>query len=166
MQYIPDLVANVVDAVSTAVSQQHGFDVYYHFGHHQEVMRILTEKDGDPSRPGKYPLIWLVTPFTERNDRPDKYASADLHFVIANDTQAGYSMEERRDNVFIPILYPVMQHLLNQFTKNKSFQVNPLVYEKMDLQYARVDSTGKNLFNDYVDVIDLKIQKVLINKIC
>lgn len=166
-QYIPDLVASVVEAVNAAIYKSEGFEVYYDFGNHFDIVKNLTEKDGSPITPGKYPLVWLVTPFKEKHDRPDMYASADLRFIIANDTEQEYYMHERRDKVFLPILYPVMQELINQLTKSRQFQVNPLVYEKEDLQLARVDQSGKHLFNDAADVIDITFSKVLIkNKIC
>ena len=167
MQYIPDLVSTVVDRVKAAILKSHGFNVYYDWGNLFDIQKVLTEKDLDPRTPGKYPLVWLVTPFRERHERQDMYVSADLRFIIAHNTDTGYYMHQRRDKVFLPILYPVMQELLNQLIKSASFQVNPLLYEKEDLQLARVDEKGKHLLNDAADIIDLTVQKVLIkNKIC
>lgn len=165
-KYIPDLVADVVARTSEAVLSAQGFEVYYDFGNHFDVVKNLTEKDGNPQRPGKFPLVWLVTPFVERHARQDMYAEVDLRLIIANDTDANYYMFERRDKVFLPVLYPVLAELLKQFTKSAAFQVAPLVYEKTDLQLARVDSTGKLIFNDYADIIDLTLFKVLIKQHC
>lgn len=170
-QYIPDLVASVVGKVDQTFSTRatNPFNVYYDFGHHEAVVKNLIYKDGNPDKPAKYPLVWLVTPFKEkRGGIYDLYATCDLHFVIAYYTEANYSMEERRDKVFLPILYPVYAELLRQLAKSHSFQVagpEP-EHEKMDLQYAKVDSNGTNLFNDFVDVIDLKISNVQVKNIC
>lgn len=167
-QYIPDLVGALVAKVDQTLSTRdtNPFHVYYDFGHHQEVQKNLIEKEGNPSKPAKYPLVWLVTPFKEVSYQ-NKYAKCDLHFVIVNDTSQQYTMRERRDLVFLPILYPVLAELLNQVEKSPRFSfVPPMKYEKMDLQYARVDSSGTNLLNDFVDVIDLKLSDILIHNIC
>lgn len=167
-QYIPDLVAEVVAKVNAVLSARptNPLNVYFDFGHHKEVMKNLTLKEESISKPPKYPLVWLVTPFMETSTK-SKYTTCNLRLIIVNDTQENYTMPERRDNVFLPILYPVFAELLNQFEKSTKFSfVPPLSYEKMDLQYARVDSTGKNLLNDAVDVIDLRLKDIQVNNIC
>jgi hypothetical protein len=164
-RYIPDLVGAVVGRVNTILSSRpnNPLSVFYAFGHHAEVVRLLTEKDGNPNKPAKYPLVWLVTPFKEESV-PGEYVSvSELRLILANDTVQTYSMEERRDNVFIPILYLILAYLLEELKNSKDFVTKgEPAYEKTDLQYARVDSTGTNLLNDFVDVIDLKIRNITV----
>lgn len=169
--YIPDLVKEIVDKVNTvfATRDTNPFNVYYDFGHHQEVQKNLTIKEESISKPGKYPLVWLVTPFNENHEIGNSkvYCTCDLHFVIAFDTEPEYTMQERRDKVFLPILYPVCQELLRRIYRSSSFICQDIPkHTKMDLQYARVNDKGENLFNDFVDVIDLKIQSIQVRSIC
>ena len=169
IQYIPDLIGEVVAKVNTTFSTRptNPFQVYYDFGHHEEIIRNMKFKDEAPSKPLKYPLIWLVTPFQESIHSMGLYATATLHLVIANDTNNVYSMPERRDKIFLPILYPIWAELMKQLQNSKRFQISGIPeHEKMDLQYAKV-TEGKNLFNEYVDVIDItKLKLVVHNKNC
>lgn len=167
--YIPDLVGAVVQKVDQTFWSRptNPFHVYYEFGHHEEVLRQLIYKEGNPDKPKKYPLIWLVTPFKEVKKEHGLYAETKLHIVIAYYTSNTYSMAERRDNVFKPILYPVYAELLRQLQKSYSFQMqSDPVHTKMDLQYAKVDSDNKNLFNDFVDVIDITDLEIIVKNIC
>jgi hypothetical protein len=166
--YIPDLVGTVVEKVNAVFSSRpaNPFNVYYEFGHHEEVLRQLIYKEQNPSKPKKYPLVWLVTPFEEDRRTVGIYGVATLHFVIAFDTQNTYSMPERRDNVFLPYLYPVYHELINQLMLSKSFATaGQLPHIKTDIQYAKV-TEGENLFNDFVDVVDVKNIRVQVKNIC
>lgn len=76
-------------------------------------------------------------------------------------------MPERRDNVFLPILYPVYEALITELMLSKSFVSGGfLPHTKTDIQYAKVDSDGRNLFNDFVDVIDIKNIEIQVKNIC
>jgi hypothetical protein len=167
--YIPDLVGAAVAKVSTTFSSRptNPFNVYYDFGHHEEVLKNLIYKEQDPTKPKKYPLIWLVTPFKEKRGGNTFNSIATLHFVIAHYTEMNYSMPERRDNVFMPILYPVYNELMRQLGKSGSFQM-PFIpkHDYMDLQFAKVDTDGTNLFGDYVDVIDVRNFELIVKNIC
>lgn len=166
--YIPDLIGAVVAKVDAVIFSKLNFHVYYDFGHHQEIMRQLQFKTENPDQPKKYPLVWLVTPFVEERGGTDNlYARARLRFVIAHDTEQTYSMAERRDNVFKPILYPVYFELLRQLGKSQAFTLaGEPPHRKMDVQIARLDNPDKNLFNDFVDVIDIQNLVIPVNNIC
>lgn len=163
--YIPDLVSAAVDKVIAALPD---LGVSYDWGNYFDIRRNLTEKDGNPTQPGKYPLVWLVTPITEYEvtGRGDLQTIADLRFIIANDTEPTYYMHERRDKVFLPILYPVLLELEKQMQKSQVFRYRDIP-QKKDLQLARVDESGKHLLNDAADIIDVTFPRVQIkNKIC
>lgn len=167
--YIPDLIETVVAKVDAALFAKSGMHVYYDFGHHQEVLRQLQFKTDNPERPKKYPLIWLITPFAEERGGKDAawYCTARLRFIIAHDTENNYSMKERRDNVFLPILYPVYFELLRQLQKSGAFAMGyEPAHRKLDVQIARLDDSGKNLFNDFVDVIDVQNMIIQVNNFC
>lgn len=170
MQFIPDLVGEVVAKTSTAI----GKDVYYDYGHYQEVVKNLDEKDKSIVNKAKYPLVWLVMDFEERmSSKSGAYAEVDLQLIIAIDTSVTYTMQDRRDINFLPVLYPLYAELLNQFSINKSFS-NPYFMEhtKIDRPYWGVQSGlgngTANLFNDFIDAIQIKGLRLNVNvkKIC
>lgn len=168
--YIPDLIGEVVDRVSAVFEalETNPFEVFFDWGHHEEVQRQLIYKEQNPEKPKKYPLIWLVTPFDEqRGGMAGLYAKAKLHLVLAHDSERTYTMEERRDHVFKPILYPVYAELMRQLWKHRVLQSQyEPAHTKRDIQYARVDKEGKNLFNDFVDVIDITELDIQVKNIC
>jgi hypothetical protein len=58
-------------------------------GYHSQVVRELRFKDENPAQPKKYPLIWLVTPIREKGNGLE-YREAQLHFVLAHNTENTY----------------------------------------------------------------------------
>lgn len=168
-QYIPDLVGEVVAKVATTMKQE----VYYDYGHYSEVVKNLDEKDKSITNKAKYPLIWLVMDFEEgMNGKTGDYAELSLQLIIATDTSADFTMQERRDKSYLPILYPIYAELLNQFSNHRSFNgAYNTPHTKIDRPYWGVQSglgngTG-NLFNDFIDAIQIKNFKVNVKrKIC
>jgi len=167
-QYIPDLVGLEVAEVSDAFASlpNDPFDVYYEFGHKEEIERNLAYKEGNPNRPKKYPLVWFVTPFEESYSNHQYYVTlTELRLLLIYDTEPNYTMAERRDNVFKPILYPLLEGLIKRFAKSNRFSWVPK-FKKTDIQLARVNANENLLSNDFVDIIDVTFQNVHVNNIC
>ena len=168
-QYIPDLVRDVVAKVATTLQTQ----VYYDYGHYSEVVKNMDEKDKSYTNKAKYPLVWLVMDFEETmGGKSGDYAELNLQLIIATDTNAEYTMQERRDKSYLPVLYPIYAELLNQFSLSKVFKTAyKISHTKIDRPYWGVQSglgngTG-NLFNDFIDAIQIKNLKVNVKeKIC
>jgi hypothetical protein len=106
------------------------------------------------------------------NGKSGDYAELNLQLIIATDTSANYTMQERRDKSFLPILYPIYAELLNQFSKSSLLTMAyNISHTKIDRPYWGVQSglgngTG-NLFNDFIDAIQIKNFKVNVKrKIC
>lgn len=172
-QYIPDLVASVVAKVDTYFSSRAGdpFPVYFDFGHYTEVTRNLTNKEGNPQKPDKYPLVWLVMDMEENMGKLGVYADINMHLILAMDTEATLTMQERRDTRFLPRLYPIYARLLLELKQSKSFQASGLIqHTKIDRPYwGGQDSYGNgtgNLFNDNIDAIQIKNLKISVKNIC
>lgn len=164
LRYIPDIAEEITATAEAKLQEGVALSLFFDHGSHEDVLLMLQEKEGNPIKPKKYPLVWMVTPFKELSEKM-VYATSDWHFVVAYYTDQNYSMQERRDKVYKPILYPVCQALLNAIKDSpKLVRKFTLDYEKMDLQFGKVDMKGGRLLNDFVDVVDLKIKNVQIKK--
>jgi hypothetical protein len=170
-QYIPDIIGATVQAAATKL----GYPLYYQWGHYADVLRIMTAKDKSITQDGtKYPLVWLRTDFIENVMSYGGYASVNFQLFIIKDSLANYTVDERRDNTFLPVLYPIYNELINQITKGVPYFGRPylmqLQHQKIDHAYwGKQDNNGNgvaNLFNDVCDVIEIKNLKLNIDFNC
>jgi len=77
--------------------------------------------------------------------------------IIATNTQPELSMEQRRDQKFLPILYPIYDEFMNQISKSKAFgQPANVKHVKVDRPYWKGEGGAGNLFTDFIDAIQLK----------
>ncbi len=168
-QYIPDSFEELVDKISLKL----GYKVHFDAGHYWEVTKNLQLKDGaiEESTREKYPLFWLVMDFEEEVGRSDIYAELpNIQLIIATRTEMAYTMEERRDKTFKPILYPIYNEFFNQLYVSKAFMKVGTTYphRKWDRPYWGGQESGnseQNLFNDHVDAIQIKL-KISVKKQC
>ena len=168
--FIPDLFSTIVKKVATAI----GYPVYFDYGHYNEVTRNLTQKDRSISqRDKKYPLIWLVMDYIEEFGELDyEYCRLpDLQFIIAVPTSAAKTTSDRITDNFKTILYPIYVEFKNQIQQSGYFNnADPLKHEKIDRPYwGGQDTLGNgqaNLFNDFIDAIQLRRVVLNVNEIC
>jgi hypothetical protein len=161
IQYLPDIMAAIVTKVQAAL----GTPVYFEFGSDPVVTQELTIKDNSiNSKDKKYPLIWLVVPYEEvRGKRLGIYAEVTCDVCIVTDTKIDYSMLQRANINFKPILYPIYAELIKQITAPRSLIAateSLLSHTKIDYPYWGKNKS--NLFNDYIDAIMLKGLKLTI----
>lgn len=168
VDYIPDLVGQVVAKVAVALAQP----VYYEFGHYRVVENNLVQKDGAPSlKNQKYPLIWLIMDFEETVGQVYDELGLSMHLIIATGTEATYSMEQRRDLNFIPVLYPIYSALLRAFSESVTFSMP----EELKMQHVKIDrpywgiqsgqgNGEKNMFSDYIDAIEIRNLKLSVKR--
>lgn len=88
----------------------------YQYGNVKELSQTLMEMSKtQESSVKKFPLVWLVQPFTLDRGVIGFYAKAeDLRLFIATGSQANYKAAQRMAITFKPILYPIYRELLNQ----------------------------------------------------
>lgn len=158
--YIPDIVEELVATAAGYLGQAIIFDK----GHYTEIVRNQTTKGANPVKPARYPLVWLVLDMDEDiYTELTSYSKVKLHLIIAMDTTATRTVDERRDLVFKPVLYPIYAALLkairNSPKLNNSF-AKTMKHKKTDRYYwGGQDAYGNgkaNLFNDMVDAIQLR----------
>lgn len=152
-------IKEVVAAVNTALQDKgFGMPVYYMYGHTMEIANRLQELTQSAAYANqKFPLIILFTDITIDHSTPGFYGSTNLHLLICNITDPKYTAEQRTDANFIPILHPIKNELLNQLSRHLGFSwPEELNYQETDCYFFGSILSGKNVFNDYLDAIELR----------
>jgi hypothetical protein len=130
---------------------------YYMYGHWQEIVKILMDKENDPIyKYQKYPLIVL------RLDTPEEKKNGmimhTLNIAILDFTDANYTAEQRYENVLKPVLYPLYESFLvhlkrcGKFTWSGNQEEPPHV--KIDRPFWGTSQSGGGSANKLTDPID------------
>lgn len=186
MNYIVDDIGLVVDAVreawitsdATQILIDNGIITvdggmsppYYMYGHRLEIANRLTKKDSDKvEKKRKYPMIALRLDTSEAIE--GQVANYTLNLAIIHQTKQTYNAEERYENVFKPILYPLYELFFEKLREAGLFWWDgPLekpVHTKIDRPFFGTTGDEKNqkhLFKDPLDaieIVDLRISKRL-----
>jgi hypothetical protein len=149
--------------------------VYFDYGHYMEITNRLKSKDRAITNKGlKYPLIWLVMDFEQQTstDASVDWLVPSVQIIIATDTKKESTTPERMAATFDPLLIPVYEILMKAFRRSKTF----FTLQPDDPQHSMwlrpywdgADNTGKNgnLFDDFIDAIQLKIRNLVIKSNC
>lgn len=154
--------------------------VYFMQGNIKEVNAKLTKLTQSPDHKGKkYPLVILFRDIKEDLSESQYGYQTEFNAKIAiiTLTQATYDTEQREQNTFMPILIPVFQELIDQIRLSSAFgmpTVEQMRIEKYDCYFygsglaasAAERGNDKNLFNDFVDAIDVQNISLKLNNIC
>lgn len=177
--FVVDVMRDVVGAVSTALTPSlQSIDsnitgVHYEHGHPLEVIETLAQKDAtDQYYLEKYPLIAVFQDFRERfGNNAGYYTDVSLNIVICNATLPEYKAGERYDKNFRPILYPIYEELMEQIRlepRIMTYGFDTMRYDKYDrLYWGRQGLYGNegNIFNDWLDAIEIQNLELRINNI-
>ena len=132
--------------------------VNFDFGSFKEIQKRLVEKSaGGVSR---YPLICLVTPVPETKNPSPKYISeVTVHLVIFAETRKEYTTAQRLENVFKPVLYPIVDALEAKITGMDYFDTDEtgrLVYDYVDVfHYSATDAKEQNKLAAVLDAVEI-----------
>jgi hypothetical protein len=173
---VVDFIRSVVNKTSLAVQKDIGKQVFYFFGHTQEINNTLSSySNTEQFRKQKYPAISLIMDFVEkRNPRPGIEVETRIQLLIVDGSNKDDRAADRYEKVFKPILYPIYENFIKQL-QNDSNVWTPLngfiPHEKIDrplISGLRVNTpTGdKNLFNDHLDAIEINKLQLTILKQC
>lgn len=143
---------------------------FYKYGHRKEIAKRLDEQNRSTDQKNKkYPLIALRLDTTE--DIANDIWHFNLNIAIVNYTKANYNAEERYDQVYEPVLYPIYLRFLEALRQSGLFfwtgdtKIPP--HRKADrLFWGTQDNEGnlKKIFSDPLDaieLIDLKLNQEL-----
>ena len=158
-----EIVTNVRNDADKPVALDTDEPFYMH-GHPLEIINTLSKKDKhDVQKYNKYPLIALFQDFTETVGEDQTIrSSAELNLVIVMNTSQDYTAENRYDNTFRTVLYPLYDLLIKHIEQSGWFKdVDPglVSHDKIDrLYWGRSGLYGNeaNVFNDYIDAIEIQ----------
>ena len=162
-QYI--LTDEMEAAVLTAKTAL-GFSVLnYQYGYVEELNETLKQYEADPAKyDKKFPLVWLAEPFTTEHGIEGIYGISTIDIFIINKTEKTYKAKERMENNYKPILYPIANELLKQFTVNPVF--SHISVAKIQYRTTKGYYWGEGqqaILNDTVDCLKLGSLRLRIN---
>lgn len=143
---------------------------YYDYGHPISILSKLTTKDGGKYKKWqKYPLIMLLQDIQESHSNDLNFGySFPASIVLLATTDKNYTEQERYENVFKSVLYPLYESLVHEVKYYQFFdfetESNGIpTYNKWD----RVNWGTNTLFgntatilNDYLDGIEMQFDPI------
>lgn len=169
---IPSLFKDITAKVSARLQARpvKPFAVYFDHGVYDTVNKNLITKDGSISlKNAKYPLVWLVTPLRQVKPRnADYYCElSDVQILILMGTNDSDSEDARIEKYFEPYLRPIYEELLNEIDRSCFFQVlsaDAIPHEMKEWTYQSGTEGKYNLFNDFIDAIQIRQMRLLVNE--
>ena len=157
---IGEVVASLMD-VTIIDSNAKGYGApYYMFGHRREISNRVSNKTKDSiAKFQKFPLIALRLDIKEQHDKTA--VKMFLNIAIITNTSAGLNAEQRLEQVFKPILYPLYKNFLAKIKVYKnflildSFEPTHEKYDRMFWGKAAEEGNLENLFAEPIDAIEL-----------
>jgi len=156
--------------------------VNYNYGHPVEIAATLMElSKSELTRDSRYPLLALITDFSEQKDSADYYCKVRLNFILANTTNPTYKSDERTEISFKSVLHPIYEQLIEQLKLSKHFIIEydqhiphtkvdryfwgrNNTYDKAVWDNLGVSDKGGNIFGDYLDVVEIVGLELKVNK--
>lgn len=155
------IVEEFAGAVSEVKAALNLANLNYLYGYLSEVKERLTNDSKTAEyREKKYPLIWLVEPFTVVGGGSGKAGSTSLQFFIINGSTTGWTREQRTQNNYKPLIIPIYHELLRQIqVKSEVFEiVNIADHTYTDRPYWGTDQ--QNAINDVFDCREINGLKI------
>lgn len=173
--YVIDLIREVVAATNTVVLPE--LQAYNEFiqginfipGTEGEINEVLTTMSQQGAMDGKqWPLFALLFSFPiNKAPKVGVDGSVELNLLIARRGNNTDKTPARYTNNFKPVLYPIALEFLNQLYLSPKFDTelpNNIPHTWIDFPYYNADK-DVNVFNSYVDAIQIKIKlKILLAK--
>lgn len=164
VQKVSDQVLTTIQANETvALGKTLIQTIDYQIGHLFELVQTLSQMDKSVNtRILKYPLVWLVTDFTEtRGKQPGVYADTKLHVCIIHQTDSTYKAMDRKEKVFKPVLLPIYYSLIEQIANSTAILEGPedlIIHSKTNRYFLGSNNitVNKNTLNDYVDAVEIE----------
>lgn len=90
------------------------FKLVFRYGDNLELLAFLKNAKGNTSRP--YPLIWLLYPYEEIQDRTTVDVT-DMVLIIATETNAESNYQQRMEENFKKVLIPLYENIKLAFLR-------------------------------------------------
>ena len=135
---LTDEIETVVTAVKTSLNLP---VLNYQYGYVSDVAEKLQNYGKTATYAAlKFPLVWLVQPFTVKHDGTLGIFGKvdDLEIFVINETKKNADTATRMATNFKPIIYPIVRELKKQLCKSGVFaetSVEKLIYRESDWHY-------------------------------
>lgn len=174
--YLVDIFQEIVNKVSVkllpklqAIPNTTITGVHYLYGHYNEIQRRLVDKSNSKTeRYDRYPLIVLFQDFVIRKGISNLgfYGEANLQFIILYHTEKDAYSEDRMEDVFKPLLYPIYHEFLYQIARSGKFQLHSdksISHEQIDRPHWGDPGIYGNEGYYFPDVLDgIELRNVLL----
>lgn len=167
--YIADEFKRIVECVSNelqsdlqAVSNDYN-GVYFYQGNLTEIQTKLVQLGNTASKKReRFPMVGLLHDFPKKHGQSVGIGikgEITVTLFIANQTEDNYDTEQRLENNFKPILYPIYQSILKHIAQSGTFQTNgvdSIEHTQVDHMFWGSDSADKSPFADKLDCLELR----------
>ena len=159
---VKDIISGVVDRMNETLSNPIGF----HHGHPLEIVNTFKLATHSEDKSLMFPALCLFHDIPERIGIEHEVT---INVVIITDTQPAFTAAERYTNSFDPILTPLYDLFIQKMAESDYVsstldRVDEFDHQKIDrLFWGKQGLYGSqaNIFNDYIDaieIIDLKFE--------
>jgi hypothetical protein len=168
---ISDTVITItVDTSSKVAPTAISVVLNYHYGHLLEIKNIFQQATAKASlKLEQFPAIVLVQDFPEVTDRKKHLREATLRVIILTDSKQSYIASDRYTYIFEPKLYPLEDLFFKCLERSNEISGYDQGFTRWDrLFWGRTqgEGTASNIFNDYIDAIELENLKIKILNTC
>lgn len=146
----------------------------YIFGSARYIKDKLDEYSKLPvTSDGKFPLVALFCPVTEKRDSPDYHSKVTVNILIACSSTKYWSNERRLQASFINILRPIYNRLITVLSEDGRFDIrydNIIPHEYSENysygRYGAYTESGEEV-SEPIDAINIRSMELIVkNKTC
>jgi hypothetical protein len=158
MNITKEIFENIVDSLTINQYSNTATKVNYKFGYWPVIAQELQSEGRSKSMAGmRYPLIMLNADFDEQVIDYRKVRINPTFYIITQ-TRANYSIDQRLELVYKPVLYKIYKSFITAIRKSKKFWLfgHEFPHTRKDLFYLQNLAADQNKINDIIDAIELK----------
>lgn len=148
---VVDEMGAVVAAVKTSLSLP---NLNYQYGYVNELKETLKKMGTTATYEAKkFPLVYLVQPFSITGGDINFYGKVSLELFIINKTVQDKKAVQRMTDNFKPIINPIKRELIEQISRSVAFMDtddSAISYKETDMYYWGEDQQAK-MINDVFD---------------
>jgi hypothetical protein len=160
--YMVDEIGTLVNNMGTKLSM----NINYQYGYLMELQNTLKEYSKTVEFSAKkYPLLWLVQPFSINRKDGGYYGDTTLRMFIIQESEKGLRASERMTETFKPVIYPIYRELISQILDAghlfDGLMGGNLPHTVTDRYYWGEDQ--QNIINDVFDCMEISNMKLKIS---
>lgn len=141
----------------------------YQYGYVDELKNTLANYDKSPTFAGlKFPLVYLVQPFSITGGDIECYGKVNLELFIINKTVQDKKAVKRMTDNFKPVINPIKYELIEQISRSLAFMEqddSAIKYKETDMYYWG-DEQQTKMINEVFDCKFLNGLNLIIRHKC